>query len=575
MIRTMAHRLVLAALLVQGFGPVMSLPVDVSQSRSQHLDKRAKVIAEEVQMRIGGKLTLTAEEARLNKFIMSEKHRMIDGSRLNRTDYLSAFSFFKSKSFVETTPIFKIIKKMPKGAALHLHDLALTSLDWLVKNATYRDNVYMYKDSDSFVHLSMFQTPPSDKRKYTVKIFRCLFFQCKSQSVIPIFDYPTILDGISMLSSDPLEKYPTLTQVWNRFNLYFSQVTGLVFNVNVMRDYYWRGLQEFHEDNVQYIELRGLMSGFTELNGTVYDEEFGVNLYKTVTEDFVRNNPGFSGAKVIMSGLRFKPEADVLSQVEKALEIRRKDPHFLVGYDLVGQEDPNRSLQYYLDALLYPQNQLPYFFHAAETNWQETEADYNLVDALLLNTTRVGHGYGLIKHPKLVQMLKDANVAVEISPISNQILGLVSDLRNHPMASLVAQGFPIVVSSDDPGTWEAAPLSHDFYMAFMDTSGRDTDLTFLKQLALNSLEYSAMNSTEKATAKALWQSKWDSFITAAVDEWTADLPAEIIDSTSFAPVGTNTTGSHRGGAGCLRPSAVVLYMPVLLVASLLRLTTAS
>ena len=69
-----------------------------------------------------------------------------------------------------------------------------------------------------------------------------------------------------------------------------------------------------------------------------------------------------------------------------------------------------------------------------------------------------------------------------------QVLGLVKDLRNHPMASLMTDDFPVVISSDDPTVWEALPLSHDFYVAFMAMSAETADLRFLKRLILNSFK---------------------------------------------------------------------------------------
>lgn len=68
-----------------------------------------------------------------------------------------------------------------------------------------------------------------------------------------------------------------------------------------------------------------------------------------------------------------------------------------------------------------------------------------------------------------------------------KVLKLVSDPRNHPAATLIAEGFSLVISSDDPAAWEAAPLSHDFYVTFMALTGENTGLGTLKQLAQNSL----------------------------------------------------------------------------------------
>ncbi|XP_055899781.1 adenosine deaminase AGSA-like [Biomphalaria glabrata] len=495
---------------------VSSRPVqrDLAADRESHFLQRAKLIDEETKLRIGSTTTLTPPESTLDYIMMREKRRIMDESRINRSAYLPAYSFHQSKAYIENTTIYKIIKRMPKGAALHLHDLAITSLNWVVKNVTYRDNVYMYYDDKGFVRLGAFDTPPADNPWKLVKSQRA------AAADQDIFD-EDLRKSISMLSNDPLATYPTISLVWDRFNLYFGQVIGLLFNADIMRDYYRQALVEFKEDNVQYIELRGQLRGFSELNGTTHDAEFGADLYKDVTDTFVRENPDFFGAKIIMSGLRYKPQTDILDEVKSAMALRQKYPNFFAGYDLVGQEDPNYPLSYYIDALLYPENTLPYFFHAAETKWQETEVDYNLVDAILLNTTRVGHGYGLAKHPKMSSLMKERNIAVEVNPISNQLLGLVNDLRNHPMAVLMADGFPVVISSDDPATWEAAPLSHDFFMAFMDLSGRDTGLSFLKQLALNSIEYSAMSSNEKIQARALWQTKWDTFIREVIAELTS------------------------------------------------------
>ncbi|KAI8781053.1 adenosine deaminase AGSA, partial [Biomphalaria glabrata] len=67
------------------------------------------------------------------------------------------------------------------------------------------------------------------------------------------------------------------------------------------------------------------------------------------------------------------------------------------------------------------------------------------------------------------------------------VLRLVSDLRNHPMASLIANNYSVVISCDDRTTLDSAPLSHDFFLCFTAMSSERADLTLLKQLAINSI----------------------------------------------------------------------------------------
>jgi len=49
-------------------------------------------------------------------------------------------------------------------------------------------------------------------------------------------------------------------------------------------------------------------------------------------------------------------------------------------------------------------------------------ADDNLYDALLLGTKRIGHGFSLVKHPKLMSICRERDIALEVCPISNEIL---------------------------------------------------------------------------------------------------------------------------------------------------------
>lgn len=140
------------------------------------------------------------------------------------------------------------------------------------------------------------------------------------------------------------------------------------------------------------------------------------------------------------------------------------------------------------------------------------KTDWNLMDAILLNTKRIGHGFALFKHPHLWQTVKKRDIAIEISPISNQVLGLIWDLRNHPAAFYMSEDLPVVITADDPGSWNAKGLSYDFYYAFMAFAPVDADLRVLKQLALNSIKYSVLTSEERRRINHVFKRRWDIFI---------------------------------------------------------------
>lgn len=140
------------------------------------------------------------------------------------------------------------------------------------------------------------------------------------------------------------------------------------------------------------------------------------------------------------------------------------------------------------------------------------------VDAILLGTQRIGHGFALIKHPAVMEYIKLNGIAVEVNPISNQVLRLITDYRNHPAAVFFTDDYPVVVSCDDPSFWETKPLSHDFYQAFVGIANSRQDLRFLKQLAINSIMYSAMTCNEKNVAMTKWTRAWDEFVSEMVSQ---------------------------------------------------------
>ncbi len=93
-------------------------------------------------------------------------------------------------------------------------------------------------------------------------------------------------------------------------------------------------------------------------------------------------------------------ENTIESYLDLAVQLTEAYPDTFVGFDLVGQEDLGRPLVDFADQLIAAREANPnltYFFHAGETDWQGQATDLNVMDALLLDTKRIGHGYAIVK----------------------------------------------------------------------------------------------------------------------------------------------------------------------------------
>ncbi|CAH0595108.1 unnamed protein product [Chrysodeixis includens] len=474
------------------------------------LDERKSLFDRELGLMLGSNMKLSDSEIKANDIIMALKVDEVERGLEHPKDFNLSKHFFEYKDIVKDTKLFKMIKKMPKGAVLHAHDTGILGPDYVLK-LTYMDNLYISFDGDN-INFKFSKTAPKTDTSCGCdwKLLKQARAEAKS---VADFD-AELRKYFTIVIDNPNEVYTDVNTVWKRFQQYFISTGPLFTYKPVWEKYYYDTLVAMREDNVMYFEIRTILPDLYDLDGNTYNAVETAKIYKKVTEKFQKDYPDFFGAKLIYAPLKVLDKPTLHEYIRTAKEIKKLMPDFFAGFDLVGQEDIGAPLRDVVTELCDAGKDLDLFLHAGETNWSGTSSDENLFEAVVLGAKRIGHGFALIKHPVLMEEVKRRGIAIEVNPVSNAVLKLVEDVRNHPLAAFLSQNMPVVISCDDPGVWEADPLTHDFYITFVAISSRHADLRLLKQLALNSLYFSTHPNKDKLVHE--FEIRWTKFIDSVV-----------------------------------------------------------
>jgi adenosine deaminase CECR1 len=448
---------------------------------ADYMKARKRLIQAELAMRIDAGIKLTPEEEEANRLLMALKKEEIERTR---GYFPPAHSFLESKTrnLIDQSPILEIMKRMPKGGILHVHGFLMGDYRWLVNQATYLPNCYIYKGKNEKLAegtLRIFKEPPGDGWRLVSELR-------KATDDVQEFD-EELYRSVTLGEEDLAQP-----DIWAEFTNCFRRSFGM-FSDEIWEGFLRKTLKDLIEENVQYVETRG--SGG-----------------QSIIEEIQRDHPEFKVKYIFYSHRSYSRER-IAQSLNRALALREANPDRFIGFDLVEEEDKKHTNLYFINELLEARHKaeqrnitLPLYIHSGESNWTENE---NVHDAILLDAKRIGHGIALFKHPLLMQIVKERDIAIEVCPISNQVLGYVADLRNHPAVLYINSGLPVVICPDDPSIWKCT-FSYDFYAAFM---AWGLDLKCLKKLAMNSLVYSGMNLEERERALEFWRGKWAKFIT--------------------------------------------------------------
>jgi adenosine deaminase CECR1 len=478
--------------------------------------RRKKLLVDMYTHSFSADTVLSAAETNVDNFLGAIRSNAIADYKASGA-FPPAQHFFNVRTNIEQSPLFPIFKRMPKGGLLHVHESAAGRCEFVLTNISRRSDCQIYwstnLDDAQLGTLEFSPAVPKNDGRTGYFASNELRDRLRQEGV----DLDSQLRRRYMLDGSDLN----LPDVWLAFGNWWVLLPTLVQYRPVFRDFIRDAFKTMHEDGISHVELRvmapvGTMFDYTAqgLLNTNYTEEDTVREY-VAARDYVRANfnTNFS-LKLILTGYRAVAQLDPDPVLDRVRRYRKSFPGLIAGADWVGSEDGGQPTSVMVPKLRvvagrnerHEHEAIHFYFHDGETAWPGNE---NLIDAVLLGTKRIGHGFNLFQLPTLEHMVRERHIAIEVCPISNQLLNLLPDLRTHPAVGYMNRGVPCVLGSDDPAIMGNDGLTYDFWEAYF---AWGLDLSDLKQLAENSLTYSALEVEELLAARDRWHKQWDAWI---------------------------------------------------------------
>jgi len=476
-----------------------------SKNAAAYEVQRRALLAADSALAFNAAIVLSKEEQQANRKLILLRQQLL--AHYDSIHYFPpARNFYRSRQHMYTTKLFRLLRTMPKGGIHHLHPNAGGSPWWIVQRAVQEPNCYVYwgLDNQHYVKGQLFFFRPNAAPAG--------FYPAKALNDT-VRNFPKQLHDL--LTFDAAESQDSV-DVWREFERCFQRLGGFTSYQPIFRDLYTATFDSLATDGVQHVELR------TSLNGSLYDLQHpagsfpadSIIRYFQLAAQRVRaaRDPAFS-FKLIYTNTRFRALDVITADLRRAFDLRKRHPNTVVAYDLVAHEDAGHTTDFFREAWFTRDSlkrlygiDMPLCLHDGESTWQHTN---NLYDAALLNSTRIGHGFNLSFFPAAEELVRRNDICLEVSPLSNQILDYIGDLRMHPAHAWIKHGIQISISPDDPEIFDYVGVTPDYWSILL---AWELDLRDLKKLALNGIEYSYLSPAEKKLALAAWQQKWAAFV---------------------------------------------------------------
>ena len=190
--------------------------------------------------------------------------------------------------------------------------------------------------------------------------------------------------------------------------------------------------EDLLKDQVIYAEVRFAPNKHLEQGLTL--EEVINSVLKGLSKVNIKTNL----ILCMMRGDSFLKNLEIIKLTKKYLN------KGIVAIDLAGNEAAYPVMEYKELFEIAKKEGIPFTIHAGEADNAES-----VMNAITLGATRIGHGVRAIESDKVLNLIKEKGITLEVCPKSNLDTNMYNSLKEHPIKKLYDMGIKITINTDN------------------------------------------------------------------------------------------------------------------------------
>lgn len=318
-------------------------------------------------------------------------------------------------------------------------------------------------------------------------------------SVRPKTMYELLLEQGECLEVKDLEEFEELVMVKGECDSLKEYLEKFGYPLRVMQKkenierVSYELLEDLSKQNIKYVEIR--FAPFLHMEDKLSFNE----VVDSVLRAMDRAKDDFN---IFSNGILICMRHEAVEQSMKVIEYGEKYLHKgIVAVDLAGNEhDFPPEIHKKAFKMAYEKG-YNITIHGGETGIVE-----NIPKSIeLLHARRIGHGTAAIKDIKVMELLKEKDISLEMCPISNLQTKAIGFIKDYPIREYIEKGIRVTINTDNT-TVSNTSLAKE-YKLLMDEL--DFTIEEIIELIYNSVEAAFISQEEKQVLRKIIKEELD------------------------------------------------------------------